>query len=511
MRMKRIGGLLLVLAAVMCIADSARAEEGKAGGVINVATIGEPPTLDPVISTADVVGMITQHFYETLYTFGKGYSIKPLLAVDMPRISDDAKTYTIALRQGVRFHNGKEMTSADVVASLKRYLSTATRGKQIAELVESIEGPDKYTVVITLRQPHTPLLALLSMNNSAAIIVPAELAGGDLTQHIGTGPYKFVEHQPDRYIRLVRNDDYTPRDDAADLYGGKRVAWLDEIRFIPVPSPNTRIEGALAGQYQYADQIPVESYDRLLGSDKIVPEMVAAYGWPVIFVNTKEGLMSDVAIRRAFQAALSESDMMAAAFGEPEFYQVDGDLYPEGYFYNRKEGTELYDQGDPEKAAAMLKRAGYDGSPVRVLVSMQYEFHFKLAQVMAEYLKMAGFKVDMQVVDWATLTQRRADPKLWDVYFTHTPFVADPSLNNIFNDSAPGWWVNPEKTRIANAFNSEADLKKRAEIFGQFQELIYNEAVMVKVGNFNLLGARANAVHGFIPSSWPSFWNVWLD
>ena len=81
------------------------------GGVINVATIGEPPTLDPMSSTADLVGIVTQHIFETLYTFDKKWNVTPLLAESLPEISADGKTYTIKLRTGIKFHDNSYMTS----------------------------------------------------------------------------------------------------------------------------------------------------------------------------------------------------------------------------------------------------------------------------------------------------------------------------------------------------------------------------------------------------------------
>ena len=507
----------LWIAASLCLAlalyhsGAAGAAEPKKGGALNVATIGEPPTLDPTATTADVVGMVTQHFFETLYTFGHGFAVKPMLAESMPEISPDALVYAIKLRQGVKFHNGKEMTADDAVASVRRWLKNSVRGKQLADKVAEVTADGRYAIKIRLSRPSVQLLALLSIPTSMAIIIPSELADGDLKEYVGTGPYKFAEHQPDRYIRVVRNDDYQPRQDDADLAGGRRSAYLDEIRFIPTPSPNTRLEGALSGQYQYADQLPIENHSRLVGQAKVEPVMTAPYGWPIIFLNCREGMMSNLKVRQAAQAALSQEDMLAVAFGEPEFYQVDGSLYPEGYLYHNKKGLDLYNQADPVKARTLLADAGYTGDTLRILTSMQYEFHFKMAQVAAENLREAGFSVDMQVVDWATLTQRRNDPKLWDLYFTHSPFVPDPSLNNFFNDEYPGWWVDARKTELAGKFNSEADQKKRAEIFGDIQQLLYDSASSIKVGNFNLMGAKAKNVRGYIPSSWPFFWNVSLE
>ena len=193
------------------------------GGVIDVATIGEPPTLDPMASTADLVGIVTQHMFETLYTFDAQWGATPLLAAALPTISEDGKTYTIPLRTGIKFHDGSEMTSADVVASLERWMKIATRGKQAAEVIESVTATDDATVTITLSTPYAPLVALLSFNNAAAIIIPATNAAQDpLESFIGTGLYKLQERVPDQYIQLVRFDDYQSLGGDIDGYGGAR-------------------------------------------------------------------------------------------------------------------------------------------------------------------------------------------------------------------------------------------------------------------------------------------------
>ena len=123
------------------------------GGSINVATIGEPPTLDPMVSTADLVSIVTQHMFETLYTFGEGWKVVPLLAQDLPKYSDEGKTLTITLRTGVKFHDGQTMSSADVQTSLKRWLAVSVRGKGIADEVAAIEAPDAKTIVIAEKSP----------------------------------------------------------------------------------------------------------------------------------------------------------------------------------------------------------------------------------------------------------------------------------------------------------------------------------------------------------------------
>lgn len=503
--------VLLAGMAVMLLGGSAVAAEPHKGGVITVATIGEPPTLDPMVSTADLVGMISQHIFETLYTFDAKWQVTPLLAESMPKITDGGKVYTIPLRKGVLFHDGETMNSADVVASLKRWEDIAVRGKLAAGNIQSIEAVDPATVRITLKAPFAPLLSLLAFNNSAAVIMPKAHMDNPLTQVIGTGPYKLAEHKPDQYIRLVRFDGYKPRAGAADGYGGARHAYLDEIRFVPVPNADTRVAGALSGQFDYADSLPVESYAKLKGQKTTEPVLLKPFGWPLMAMNIKQGILTNVDLRRAVLAALNPNDMLMAAFGSTQFYTVDGALYPKGYVWHTDAGTAAYGHPDPAKAKALLKKGGYDGKPLRILVSKQYDFHYKMALVAAAYLKAAGFKVDLQVVDWATLVQRRADPKLWDIFFTHSPFLPEPSLNGYMADDSPGWWATPAKDKAVEAFNTATDPAKRVALWADVQKLFYQEVPLIKIGDFNELSAMSPKLQGFKPAPWPYFWNVSLS
>ena len=137
-------------------------------------------------------------------------------------------------------------------------------------------------------------------------------------------------------------------------------------------------------------QLPVESYDRI-AAGKTKPFVLAPFGWPVFMMNTKAGLTSDIRIRKAIQAALAPEDMMLAAFGSKDFFSIDAAWYPEGYAWHTEAGTDAYKpQGDTEKAKALLAEAGYDGTPLRILTSRQYEFHYKMAQVAQAYLEAAG-------------------------------------------------------------------------------------------------------------------------
>jgi peptide/nickel transport system substrate-binding protein len=479
--------------------------------VIKVAIVGDPDTLDPMMSTKDVVSIVTQHIVETLYTFDGNWQVAPLLAKSLPTISDDGKVYDIELRQGITFQDGSTMDSADVVASLDRWLKLASRGKTVADKVASVEanGPD--AIRITMKEPYAPLMSLLAFSNSAAAIYPEEIvkdAGEKLSKVVGTGPYEVAEQVPDQYLQLVRFDGFVPRDDAASGWAGKRGQVPDEIRFIPVPDPNTRVEGLLSGQFDFADGLPAESYDRIAASDTAQPLLLQGFGWPVWAINHKAGLLTDLKIRQALQAALPFDDMLFAAFGDDKFFQVDGAMYPEGWAWHSDAGTELYNQNDPKKAGELLKEAGYDGTPLRILTSRQYEFHYKMAEVARQALEAAGFKVQMDVVDWATLGQRRNDPALWDIYITHSPFLPEPALTDMWFSSSRIGWDDPVEAKLAGQFTTETDPAKRQEIFAQMQAENLKDVGFIKIGDFSALEGASKSLKGVEPSPWPFFWNA---
>ncbi|WP_232829498.1 ABC transporter substrate-binding protein [Tropicimonas sp. IMCC34043] len=499
-------GLLAALLAGSAFASSAFAQT-----TIDVAIVGEADTLDPMTSTKDVVSIVTQHFVETLYTFDSSWNIAPLLATALPEISDDGLTYTIGIRDGITFHDGSSMDAKDVVASLNRWLSVATRGKGVADKVASVEATGDHEVTITMTEPYSPLLSLLAFSNSAAAIYPEEIIADTIDPVIGTGPYKIADHVPDQYLQLVRFDDYVSRDEASDGAAGARKQIPDEIRFIPVPDANTRVEGLLSGQFDFADALPAESFDRLDASDTAGPMLLKPFGWPVFAINHKAGLLTDKTIRQALQAALPIDDMLFAAFGDDNFFLVDGPLYPEGWVWRNDTGVEYFNQNDQAKAAELLKQAGYDGTPLRILTSRQYEFHYKMAEVAKMALEAAGFTVQMDVVDWATLGQRRNDPALWDIYITHSPFLPEPALTDLYSASSRLGWSNPEKDAILAKFTSETDMEARKDLFAELQGQLFEDVGFIKIGAFNALSGTRDGLTGVTATPWPFFWNASVE
>ena len=173
--------------------------------------------------------------------------------------------------------------------------------------------------------------------------------------------------------------------------------------------------------------------------------------------------------------------------------------------------AELYNQRDKEKARRLLKEAGYQGQPVRWLVTTEYEHHYKPALVAKSQLEEVGFKIDLQVSDWATVVQRRNKPELWDAFSTAYSFAPEPATGVIALCDAPGWWCHPEKDQLLQAMAREVDFKKRYAMWERIQVIGYEDAARIRLGDYFRLDAKRKEVQGFRPGPYMHFWNVWLD
>ena len=507
--------LVLALAVLVALPGAAAAQEQpRTGGILKIAMIGEPPTLDLHTTTAVITQQIMWHVFETLYTYDKAYNPIPLL-VESHTVSDNGRTYTFKLRKGVKFHNGRDMTAEDVVLSLKRWGKLATPGKAIFRNVEGVEAKDPLTVAMFLKEPSAILLMGLARPNNGAVIYPKEVmaAVGDsaIKENIGTGPYRFVEHRPDRHIRLARFKEYSARAEAPNFFGGKRNAYLDELRFIPVPDVAVRLAGAESGEYHFAQQIKQDQYDRIKTIKSLVPGIIKPAGWSTAVLNHKQGLMTDKRIRQAMQAALDMEPIMAAGFGDKAFYRVDpGLMHPETPQWHSKAGGELYNQKNPEKAKKLLKEAGYTGTPVRWITTKEYEYMYKHALVAKQQMEAAGFKVDLQVLDWATLVQRRNKPDQFDVFSTAITFNPEPALNTGVQCNWPGWWCNEDKDQWLDSASRESDPRKRKAMWDKVQQLFYEDVGRIKLGDWFGLQVATRDVKGFLTTNEQAFFNVWL-
>src|SRR5699024_445581 len=298
--------------------EDANKEEAAAGGEIRVAYSAQPPSLDPHVSTAIITAEVMGHVFETLLTTDADYNVKPMLAESYEQ-SEDGLTVTFNLREGVHFHNGKEMKAEDVVASMNRWKDGPGGRGQFEDA--TFEEVDEYTVELKLAEPlSTAINSIAQGSSSFAAIMPKEsIENADEVSVLedelfGTGPFQLEEWAQDQYIHLTKYDDYAAVDEPADGLLGKKEALVDDIYFEIVTDSSTRVAGTQSGQFDIAHEVPYDSADQLESDANIENQIIPGAGTLIMFMNKKTGIFADQTAREALMTLVDLDEIMTAAF-----------------------------------------------------------------------------------------------------------------------------------------------------------------------------------------------------
>src|SRR6056297_681587 len=309
-------GVLVGLACAVVL-PCAPAEAQKRGGEMVLAQASNPPTLDAMATTAQQTRNITMNVYETLYGFDRNIEPIPILAEGV-EISDDGLTYVFTLRRGVLFHNGKEMTSKDVKASLERYREVGASANLLAP-VKDIEITGKYEVTFHMVAPTPIFLETFSSPRAPAVIIPSEDADKDVGKisFVGTGPYKLVEFVPDSHVTLERFADYSAdiRHDGINGFGGRKTAWLDRVIFRIMPERGASIAALEAGEVHLVEEVSIPVARRLRSNPNIELYENLRWAFATFIFNLNEPPGDNVKFREAVQVALNMEAIMAISSG----------------------------------------------------------------------------------------------------------------------------------------------------------------------------------------------------
>lgn len=493
-------------------AASEESQTPRRGGTLHIALTGDPPNLDTHQTTDAIVVLVTSHMYETLFTWDEQYNPIPLLA-DSHEISEDGTLITLHLRQGVPFHNGEEMQAADVIASIERWGRVVGLGGSFLEVTDEIVEVDPYTIEFRMSQPFGTFTVALARALQGCVIYPKSVLDRSedtgLAEYVGTGPYRFVDWQPDRFIRLERFDDYAALPGERRGYGGNKAQYFAEIEFSPVRNEASRIAGLQAGDYHYLETVSSDHYTTLEQDPAVAVDLLEPDSWLNLVLNLRSPIMENPDVRRAFQLALDHGPIMQAAFGE-DFYELSPTLVPGADIWYTDAGAEFYNQHDPEEARRLLESSSYDGTPLRMMTTQEIQQEYNGTVVIKQQLEAVGFAVDLQVYDGATLSGRRNDPELWETYTAWASFRPDPVMRNL-TCSATGWWCNEEKDELLARFQSESEFEIRYDLWEQVQQRFYEQVPRIKVGDSRRILVRSPKLHGVGPTELqPEFSNAWL-
>lgn len=492
--------------------ESKSLEQEEITGELHYAFNAQPPTLDPLVTTVTATRDVARHIFESLVVFNYDYEVKPMLAESWEE-SSDGKMYTFHLREGIKFHNGKEMTADDVVASMNRWKDKSVYAQAFFVGAE-FRKEDDYTVSLELENPSVFILPLMASMDQFPVIMPEEVVNAatetGVEEYIGTGPFKFEEWKQDQYILLERYAGYQPVDYPSDGLSGKKEALVEKLYFDIVTDSSTRLTGLQSGEYDVASMIDLDMLEELKRHPDLEP--YHSFSEPVgLIFNKFEGLMTDMTLRQAINAALDQDAIGIAANVNKESYRLDsGYMQKEQVEWYSDAGSELYNQKDEEKAKELLERSNYNGETIRLLTTRDYPYIYNSAVVIQSQLTEVGMNVELEVYDWATVVSRRADPSNWEMLVTGLPVTPSPVEGLVFT----GKWIdgpNDEKIEeLLNGIRTATDIDEAKKLWDELQGYSWEFLPFVKLHDRSaLMGARANVeglTNPFGPG--PILWNT---
>jgi peptide/nickel transport system substrate-binding protein len=353
----------------------------KKGGSITIAIEGEPASMDPAFDYDFVSGIAVSSMTEGLLKFCENDTkLCPNLAESWT-VSPDGKTYTLKIRQGVKFHDGTTMTVDDVVFSLNRIRDPdlASYVGWMLGNVADVTAPDSSTVVITMSQPDALVEYALAATSAHVVNKKFVEANGDKygtpeVGSIGTGPFKFVEWQSGDHQKLARFDDYW------DKSGGP---YLDELTIKILPEPSTRVAGLQTGEIDWIiNNIPSDQYETVRAISSVDLTFTDSYYGEWITFNTQQAPFDNVKARQAMNYAFDKkavrelfygADATATkatlvnptlwpTLGDAAAWQTAWDALP-GYDYDEAMARQLLDESGVTDQLQNKEIAYYDSTP----------------------------------------------------------------------------------------------------------------------------------------------------
>lgn len=516
-------GLALVMGLVGCGADDGDDQQGAGTAPsdkteLAVATDGEPGTFDWQQSTSGATQTAAINVFETLYAVNAQYEPVPMLASAMPEVSDDGLTFTVPLRDDVVFHDETEMDADDVVASLDRWGEVSSIGQAMYEHVEGVTASGDHEIEIVLSEPYD-VTRTLAVPVAAAAIMPDAISqeyGIEMIEGvddlIGTGPFQLTEwSKGDRYV-LERFDAYAALPGESDGLAGNKTPSFDTVTVSFVPDANTRLTSTGSGQYDVALAVPGDLHAQIESSG-LETQLVQPFYSQYLLLNTSEPPFDDAQVREAAALAIDPEAVAQASFGNPDLYELSGSLYPAGL--GALSGTAAVEDAmtsDVDAAASLLDDSAYDGQPVTFMTVRDEPAFYNATVRASEQLEQAGFNVEIDVMDYATMSSRYTETQTWDLFSTAFGIgYILPSSHLLLSGYFPfeGWYANgDEAAELVDEWHSRATEEERAQVMDEIQAQFFADLPAIRLADY----AGINAVSTDIDVSGMSFyWPTWWD
>jgi peptide/nickel transport system substrate-binding protein len=480
----------------------------KPGGILRIGGERDAGDLDPHTSRIGWDINIMQNVYSGLVRAGNDILPQPDLATRWEFKTPRRLEFT--LRQGVKFHNTREVTAEDVKYSLERILDPKVPAAYASTIatIESIETPSKYLVVLNLKRPDAAIVANLSLASMAIVAKETvkPMPVGLKEEMMGSGPYMFKEHIKGQRLVLIKNPNYYEK--------GRPL--LAEIHFIPLIDETARTNALRAGQVDFIEPVPPKDVNALRRDSKIVVTGGPNLSFVAVSLNTSKKPFDDVRVRRALAYAIDRKEMVEKAFDGFAQPLLGPPLIPPYWAGNK----ETYYELDRERAKRLLAEAGYpDGLKTTIRIGTT-SYHAAFAAVVQSELKKIGIEVAIQASDQATANRAwiEGNFEMYPIRWWGSDFV-DPdgaftplfTCKGTYNNSR---FCDPELDKLLAKALEVNSIEDRKEAYRIAMKRLAEQQPWVFLVAFDRFQAMRSDVKGYTAypnASQYSLREVWLS
>ena len=479
------------------------AGQPKRGGVLRIANAGAAEFLDPAKTLTIEDTNATGSMYNYLTRVDAALKVHPDLATSWEP-SDDLKTWTFKLRDGVKFHHGKTFNADDVAFTFTRILDkeTASPYRAILSFIEKVEKKEDLVAVFHLKQAYADLPTVLGGYHSC--IVPSDRTAEQIAKEpSGTGPFKFKEISPGDHITMVRNENYWE----------PGLPYLDEIRYVTLPEQAGRVAALSGGQIDVISQVEPEAMSIVEADPNSKLLQVRSGGYVPLVMRTDMPPFDDNRVRLAMKLVVDREQMRdVVLYGKGDLGN-DQPIPPVLPVYSdvgvRKR--------DVEKAKELLKEAGHaDGLKVTLYASPGRPGMVEQAIAYKEMAAPAGIQVEIQQIPidafWADYWMKK------EFSFSNWNFAttADEMLASTFMSDSEwneAFWKSPKMDDLIGQARGEKDEAKRKALYAEAQKLISDEGGHIIAFHKPFVMAVGNKVRDLEahPAAWIRPRAYWLD
>ena len=524
--MKRITGWSALIALLFAGVFTFAAHPLQAETVLRIVPQADLKFLDPTTVTPTITRIHGYFIYDRLFEFDDKVIPTPQM-VDTYDVTPDGLTYTFTLRDGLRFHDGKPVTTDDVIASIKRWGRAGVGADMLAHTASLDKISDK-TFRLILSSSWSPVLPAFSyMSGQTLFILPARIANlpgkAKFVDTTGSGPFKFVAEEwvPGVKVTYVKNQDYVPRSEPSKWASGGKKVNIDKVEWVIIKDVQTMVAALQTGELDVIEDAPVDLIEILEADPNIRVGALDPFGRQgQIYVNHLYPPFNNVKARQALLHLISEEELLIPIAGSERNWDICLSVYTCGSPFASDAGGAALARKDPETARKLLKEAGYNGEEVVLIISTTHAFLNASGLVLTQQLRDAGVNVNPQQLDWGTVISRynqKDKPGArqgWNLMVSATKAVNTtlPGLHSRLDGRGlkgrQGWSDNPEFERLKNLFNSTIDFEKQKEIARDLQILNFKHVAYIPHGQWRNLAAWRKELKDFVPAPIPVYWGV---